>query len=94
MKEQALKSVSFTDRDSATSNDIWDPQTLTDWSCFQQGKACWNRMYIEQLKMSNVIDIYHESIVLSPKLQMTLGNFFWVLKQIFDMLSNLLRSFV
>lgn len=56
MKEQALK-VLVSWIVAATSNDIWDPQTLTDWSCFQQGKARWNRMYIEQLKMSNVIDI-------------------------------------
>jgi hypothetical protein len=75
MKEQALK-VLVSQIVAATSNDIWDPQTLTDWSCFQQGNARWNRMYIEQLKMSNVIDTYHESIVSSPKLQMTLGNFF------------------
>ncbi len=27
---------------AATSNDIWDPQTLTGF-CFQQGKARWNQ---------------------------------------------------
>jgi hypothetical protein len=65
------------------------------WSCFQQGKARWNQMYIEQLEMSNVIEnTNHESCISSPKLQMTIGKFLWVLKQIFDMLSNLLRSFV
>ncbi len=66
------------------------------WSCFQQGKARWNQMYIEQLKMSNVMkNTNHESCVSSsPKLQMKIGKFLWVLQQIFDMLSNLLRSFV
>jgi hypothetical protein len=90
MKEQALK-VSFTDRGCHFK---WYLRpTNTDWSCFQQGKARWNQMYIEQLKMSNVIDIPWV-IWAESKTPNDTRKFLWVLKQIFDMLSNLLRSFV
>lgn len=50
-------------------------------------------MYIEQLKMSNVIDIPWV-IWAESKTPNDTRKFLWVLKQIFDMLSNLLRSFV
>jgi hypothetical protein len=92
MNEQALK-VRVSRIVAATSNDIWDPRTLTDLAAFNKVSSLKSNLYwtIENEQCDR---LYHESFVLSPKLQTTWGKFLWVLKQIFDVSSNLLRSFV